>query len=74
MTLADIMTFGEKIKELRSARGWTQNELATRAGLQLPLIQKLEQGRTQDPQWATVQALARALGVKTDELRTDGDG
>jgi transcriptional regulator with XRE-family HTH domain len=56
-------TFGERLKELREAAGLTQPELAERAGLNRFGIAKLEQG-VREPTWATVQALAKALGVR----------
>src|SRR3954469_9408998 len=55
-------TFGVRLKELREKAGLTQPELAERAGMNRFGIAKLEQG-VREPTWATVQALARALGV-----------
>ena len=45
----------------RDARGFTQGELAQRAGVTQALISKLENGLTPDPTPETVEALARAL-------------
>ena len=56
------VSFGERLKQLREAAGLTQPELAERAGMNRFGIAKLEQG-VREPTWATVQALARALGV-----------
>lgn len=55
-------TFGQRLKELREKAGLTQPELAARAGMNRFGIAKLEQG-VREPTWATVQSLARALGV-----------
>ena len=55
-------TFGARLKELRERAGLTQPELAEKAGMNRFGIAKLEQG-AREPTWATVQALARALGV-----------
>ena len=59
---AGLPPFADKLKTLREAAGLTQGQLAKRAGLHLGAIFKLEQG-VRDPSWATVQALANALGV-----------
>jgi len=61
------MTFGERLKELRNAKGLTQAELAKIAWLSRDGIAKLENGTSQ-PSWDTVRALARALGVTLDEF------
>src|SRR5947209_2365356 len=60
--MADASTFAPRLKELRERAGLTQKELAERAGLTKDGIAHLEQGR-REPGWATVLALANALGV-----------
>ena len=60
-------TFALRLKELRTAAGITQPELAEKAGMSKGGIADLEQGR-REPAWGTVIALAAALGVKTDEF------
>jgi transcriptional regulator with XRE-family HTH domain len=55
-------TFGQRLKDLRVKAGLTQDELAKRAGMHSRGVAKLEQGQ-REPAWATVQALAEALGV-----------
>src|SRR5262245_11434708 len=54
--------FADRLKQLREAAGLTQPELADRASMNRFGVAKLEQG-VREPSWATVQALARALGV-----------
>jgi transcriptional regulator with XRE-family HTH domain len=51
------------LKQMREKAGLTQPELAERAGMNRFGIAKLEQG-VREPTWATVQALAKALGVR----------
>lgn len=60
--------FAGRLRELREQRGWTQGELAERAGLNRFGVAQLEQGRNR-PKWETVIALADALGVKCDDFR-----
>jgi transcriptional regulator with XRE-family HTH domain len=55
-------TFAQKLKRLREAAGLSQPQLAERAGMNRFGIAKLEQG-VREPTWATVQAIARALGL-----------
>src|SRR5262245_15440771 len=55
--------FASRLKSLREQAGLSQAELAQCAGMNRFGIAKLEQG-VREPSWATVQALARALGVE----------
>jgi len=57
-----LMQFGDRLKELREAKGMSQEALARAAGISTSAISKLEQ-KLVDPNWQTVQALARVLGV-----------
>lgn len=62
-----LEAFGERIAELRSKRGLTQDQLANKTGLSVDTIGAVEQGR----RWArltTLHKLAKGLGVSTDEL------
>jgi transcriptional regulator with XRE-family HTH domain len=62
MAKAGETKFGTKLRTLREKAGLTQVELAKRAGLHSQGVVKLERGE-REPAWATVQALADALGV-----------
>lgn len=57
--------FGPCLRELRETAGLSQAQLAERAGMHLHGVTKLEQGY-REPSWATVLALAKALGVSTE--------
>jgi transcriptional regulator with XRE-family HTH domain len=59
------MAFADKLRALRESAGITQYQLAKRAGLTKQALSRLELGERQ-PFWATVQALAKALGVSCD--------
>jgi transcriptional regulator with XRE-family HTH domain len=56
-----------RIKELRSRRGLSQEELAERSGLSLRTIQRIENGET-DPRGDSLRRLADSLGTSPDEL------
>lgn len=51
----------------RLANGLTFGQLAIKAGLSIGTIKKVESGKHQ-PRLTTIQALARALGVRDNEL------
>ena len=61
------MKFSEKLAELRTAAGVSQPQLAEASGVSLATIRNYEQGRTVGRiNFASVVALARALGVSCD--------
>jgi transcriptional regulator with XRE-family HTH domain len=64
----DVNGIGQRIREARSKRGWSQNELASRAGVKQPTLQRIEAGLRQDPSIRTIAALAVALGMTIDAL------
>jgi transcriptional regulator with XRE-family HTH domain len=59
------MEFKDRLKQLRDAKGWTQQQLASASGLGQRSVSNLEQGRNK-PTWDSVIALARALGVSCE--------
>ena len=59
---------GERIRSLRTARGVSQEEVARRTGIGLKSYGDLERGRTKDPHYSTLRGVARALGVRVEEL------
>lgn len=52
-----------RLKELREARGWTQTELADRAGVPQGTISKIESGKTGGIDFDNLEKLADALDV-----------
>ena len=59
---------GQRIRDARSKLGWSQNELASRAGVKQPTLQRIEAGLRRDPSIRTIAALAAALGLTIDAL------
>ena len=55
------------LREWRTKRGWSQAELATRAGLSKGMLVQIEQAQT-NPSIATLCKLANALGVALPRL------
>ena len=60
------------LKVQREARGWSQDELATRAQLSRSEVSAIETGRV-TPSTAAAMKLARALGVLVEQLFTLGE-
>ena len=56
-------SFGTQLKALREAAGYTQEELATIAGLSVHAVSALERGERRRPQVDTVRALSAALDL-----------
>ena len=58
-----VESFGAQLKALREAAGFTQEELATIAGLSVHAVSALERGERRRPQVETVRALSAALDL-----------
>lgn len=61
-------SIGERLKRARKLAALTQRELASRSGVSLSLIRKLEQGERNDTRLETVRRLAAPLGIPTTDL------
>src|SRR2546425_5548570 len=64
-------SFGAQLKSLREAAGFTQEELATIAGVSAHAVSALERGERRRPHVETVRALSAALdltGPRRDAL------
>ena len=57
------MNMGERIKELRIAKGYTQEELGKILGIKKAAIQKYENGNVENIKRSKIKLLAAALGV-----------
>ena len=59
---------GLRIKELRSARGWSQRELSRRAGVRQATVSHLESGDVKTVDLSVLERLAKALQVDAGYL------
>jgi transcriptional regulator with XRE-family HTH domain len=57
-----------RIRELAKARGLTMEDLAIKSGIKYSTVKNLWQGRTLDPSYSTLRAVAFALGVPIEQL------
>ena len=64
--------FATRLRALRTGAGLTQAELASRAGMHLQSLVKLERAE-REPAWASVIALAKALGVSCEQFIAEGE-
>jgi PAS domain S-box-containing protein len=60
--------FGQRLRELRKARGMTQRELADKVGINFTYLSKLETGVMPRPGEKIILALAKVLDADPDEL------
>ena len=63
----ELVSFGERLAELRKTAGYTQQELADELGVTRRMIAYYE-GETDYPPTTLLPGLAKTLGVSTDEL------
>ena len=62
--------FGKRVRQLRIAAGWTQEELAEAAGITTTYTSDLERG-TKVPSLTIVLRISRAFRVSVAELLKD---
>jgi transcriptional regulator with XRE-family HTH domain len=58
---------GERVRELRRAKGLSQEELADLAGLHRTYLGGIERGE-RNPSLKNIAAISKALGVRLSEL------
>lgn len=59
--------FGARVRELRTGRGWSQEDFAHRANLDRTYVSGIERG-TRNPTLDIIYRLARALEVPAADL------
>jgi DNA-binding XRE family transcriptional regulator len=64
------LPFGQRIRELRSALGWTQRDVAGQIGVSARTVIRYEQGRSSPIQAAPLLALRRLESAHAQELDT----
>lgn len=61
-TIGDPHALGAAVREARTARGWTQSEVADRAGVSRSFVLDIERGARPRAELARVLSVLRALG------------
>lgn len=62
------MSFGDRVKQRRKARGWSQERLARELNVSKNTVTRWEGGHTDAPSGGNLDALAQALGTTSDWL------
>ena len=65
-----FMNIGDKIRQIREARGLTQKEVALTIGMDQSQYSKIEKAKT-DPSTSTLEKVAKAIGIGLSELFAD---
>lgn len=58
---------GRRIRDIRKAKGWTQEELGSKADVSYKFVGEIERGQ-QNPSFDTLAKIADALGVELIDL------
>jgi transcriptional regulator with XRE-family HTH domain len=61
-------TIAQRLRKLRTQRGWSFAQLGQRSGLDGSTVWKIESGATPNPGQDTLGKIARALGVSLSEI------
>ena len=59
--------FGKHLRKLREEKGWTQEELADKAGMHFTYIGQIERG-VRNPSLINLERLAKALKINGEKL------
>jgi transcriptional regulator with XRE-family HTH domain len=62
------MSLGERIRRLRTARGWSSGQLSKESDVSRAYLWQLETGGKENPSLDVLQRLANALGVSVSEF------
>jgi transcriptional regulator with XRE-family HTH domain len=69
----NLHPFGQALTRIRKRKGLTQGELAKRMGTSVRMVSYFER-QMKNPEVATLEKLAQALGVEPGELLKTGKG
>jgi transcriptional regulator with XRE-family HTH domain len=62
-----LIEFGNKLKDLRTLKGLTLQQLAFEAEMEISQVHRVEKGKI-NPTLTTLNALAKGLGISLGEL------
>jgi len=64
-----LLKVGKRVRNLRTDRGWSQEELADRSGVNRSYMSRVELGKS-DVSLSVLHKIARTLGISLAELLT----
>jgi transcriptional regulator with XRE-family HTH domain len=62
-----LISFGEKLRQLRLAKGFTQEQLANELGVEISQISRIERGVI-NTSVTTIHAISKTLKIDVSEL------
>ena len=65
------LSIGQNIRKIRKLKKWPMEALAEKAGVSMMCVWRVETGRTENPQFETIERIAKALDVSIDSLLPD---
>lgn len=68
----NIFNYGERLRNLRHERGFTQEEVALRADITTSYYGQIERG-TANPSVALLEKICAVMGISISDIFTDGD-
>ena len=68
----NIFNYGERLRELRRERGFTQEEVALRADITTSYYGQIERG-TANPSVALLEKICAVMGISISDIFTDGN-
>ena len=68
----NIFNYGERLRELRRERGFTQEEVALRADITTSYYGQIERG-TANPSVALLEKICAVMGISISDIFTVGD-
>jgi transcriptional regulator with XRE-family HTH domain len=66
-TCSETAAFGQRLRELRTARGVSQDQLARKTGIHSTAVGRFEHG-AREPRLRSILRLAEGLGIKPGVL------
>ncbi len=66
--MSETETFGQMLKRLRDARGWTLREAADRLGISFPYLSQLEAGVAKRPSEDLAKKIAEVFGENQEKV------
>jgi len=63
-----MTTLGDRVREMRKARGWSQQRLGDESGVTAQTVWLLETHQLKDVKLSTLSKIANAMGVKLPDL------
>ena len=65
---AEAFLLARNLRDRREAADLTQEQLATRAGVCVSTVRKIERGEVVEPGYFTIKAIVTALGLTLNEF------